>query len=123
MYELVTGMNLDGNDDVIDHLCRNRPCVRPTHLELVTNRENIMRGDSFVAALASKGKCSKGHEYTEENTGYYRKNGEIVGRRCKTCLNAKMRAYRKTPKGRESHNRQAREYRTKIKDHGWKANS
>jgi hypothetical protein len=29
----------------IDHLCRNRACVRPSHLELVTHRENILRGN------------------------------------------------------------------------------
>ncbi len=28
-----------------DHLCRNPPCVRPSHLEPVTNRENVLRGD------------------------------------------------------------------------------
>lgn len=32
-----------------DHLCKNRACVRPDHLELVTHRENVLRGDGFYA--------------------------------------------------------------------------
>lgn len=37
----------------IDHLCRNRSCVNPSHLELVTSRENTRRGN---AGLHNKGK-------------------------------------------------------------------
>lgn len=33
----------------LDHLCRNRGCVRPDHMELVTHRENLMRGDTIIA--------------------------------------------------------------------------
>lgn len=33
----------------IDHLCRNRACVRPSHMELVTHRENLLRGDTIIA--------------------------------------------------------------------------
>lgn len=51
----------------VDHLCRNRPCCNPEHLEPVTHRENVLRGESPCAKNAKKTHCSKGHEYTPEN--------------------------------------------------------
>lgn len=68
----------------LDHLCRNRLCVNPLHLEPVTCRENLLRGVGMSAVNAKKTHCSHGHAYTEENI-YWRKNG---ARRCKTCVNA-----------------------------------
>lgn len=47
-YELVVGPIPDGL--TIDHLCRVRACVRPDHLEPVTNRENLLRGIKAKAA-------------------------------------------------------------------------
>ncbi|MDX3520753.1 HNH endonuclease signature motif containing protein [Streptomyces scabiei] len=52
----------------VDHLCRVRHCVNPAHLEPVTCRENLMRGDTPAARNASKTHCVKGHEYTPQNT-------------------------------------------------------
>lgn len=57
---------------VIDHLCRNKLCVNPEHLEPVTAAENVRRGVSverIKAAAASRTHCRRGHEYTEGNTG------------------------------------------------------
>lgn len=51
----------------IDHLCRNRACVNPKHLEPVTQRQNIDRGMSGVPGR-SKTHCKNGHEYTLANT-------------------------------------------------------
>lgn len=51
----------------LDHLCRNRACVNPDHLEPVSNQENAKRG-----RLARTTHCSRGHEYDEENTHFYR---------------------------------------------------
>lgn len=49
----------------IDHLCRNRPCVNPDHLEPVPQRVNALRGVSFSAVNAAKTHCPQGHEYVD----------------------------------------------------------
>jgi len=51
----------------LDHLCRNRACVRPDHLEPVTGRVNLLRGETFTAANVAKTHCPRGHEYAGEN--------------------------------------------------------
>lgn len=53
---------------VLDHLCRVRNCVRPEHLEVVTERENILRGVGLAAIAAKKEQCPSGHPYNESNT-------------------------------------------------------
>lgn len=50
---------------VLDHLCRNTMCVNPEHLEPVTQRENLERGQGRSRASTH---CKNGHEYTPENT-------------------------------------------------------
>jgi hypothetical protein len=60
-YELMVGPIPDGYD--LDHLCRNRACVRPDHLEPVTRRENLRRGLSGEL----KTHCRHGHPFTPEN--------------------------------------------------------
>ena len=53
----------------LDHRCRNRSCVRPSHLEPVTHRENILRSPTAPAAInARKTHCIHGHEFDDENT-------------------------------------------------------
>lgn len=66
----------------LDHLCRNRMCVRPDHLEPVTRRENILRGIGPAAQHARKTHCPQGHPYSEANT-YHFANGPR--RRCRIC--------------------------------------
>lgn len=53
----------------LDHLCRNRACFNPNHLELVTLKENTLRGDGPPAVNARKGTCSRGHVFDGTQCG------------------------------------------------------
>jgi hypothetical protein len=65
----------------IDHLCRNRACVNPDHLEPVTRRINLLRGKTIPARNAAKTHCAHGHEYSEANTRITPDGSRI----CKEC--------------------------------------
>jgi hypothetical protein len=72
-----------------DHLCRNRACVRPDHLEAVSHWTNVARGISPHGLNATKVHCPKGHLYDETNTRV-----DSKGRRhCRTCRNEASRRY------------------------------
>lgn len=73
----------------IDHLCRVRACVNPWHMEPVTNRENMLRGEAPTAKTWRSNACRRGHAFDEQNTVRYQGT-----RHCRTCirLGAKRRA-------------------------------
>lgn len=72
-FELMKGGLIGGMD--LDHLCRNRACVKPEHLEQVTRSTNLRRGELWQS---KKTHCPKGHSYDYiDNRG---------ARRCKPCL-------------------------------------
>ena len=64
----------------LDHLCRNRRCVNPDHLEPVTARENILRGVGLAAKNAAKKICKRGHKLSGRNI--YNCRG---ARHCRSC--------------------------------------
>jgi hypothetical protein len=74
---------------VVDHLCRVRHCVAPDHLEIVTPRENTLRGVTIPAAHAVKTHCPQGHPYDDVNT-YVRPTGV---RACRACHRVGNREY------------------------------
>lgn len=74
---------------VLDHLCRIHQCVNPMHLEAVTIRENILRGEGITAKQFRLTHCKRGHELSEENI--YRQPTKPTGRRCRECHRIEQR--------------------------------
>ena len=93
-YEMMLGTIPDGME--LDHLCRNRGCVNPHHVEPVTHAENVLRGDSPQAINTRKTHCPKGHPLEGSNLEQYAV--KIGLRRCRTCKREHDRRYRNSLK-------------------------
>jgi hypothetical protein len=73
----------------IDHVCRTRACANVRHLDVVTSRENTLRGDTLPARNAAKTHCKRGHALSGANLYRY-----SDGRRsCRTCQTAHAQRY------------------------------
>jgi hypothetical protein len=81
-YVLQNGVDVPKGLEV-DHLCRNRICMNGRHLEAVTKKVNILRGESLMAKEARMTQCIAGHAFTKENTYWFGKNKNH--RQCRTC--------------------------------------
>src|SRR5688572_15298255 len=77
-YEWAKGPIPEGHH--VDHLCRNKRCVNPNHLEAVLPIINAWRSDAG-RPQASRTHCPRGHEYNHANT-YIKVRG---GRECRKC--------------------------------------
>lgn len=69
---------------VVDHICRNTSCVRPSHLRLVTAHDNAMNGKWALTTH-----CPQGHAYSPENLV----TCELPRRVCRPCKNARLQLY------------------------------
>lgn len=87
MFEVLIGPIPMGLE--LDHLCRNRSCVNPAHLEPVTHRENCVRGVGFVSRKASQTTCMRGHELAGGNLYSWR--GHRYCKKCRAMQQARRR--------------------------------
>lgn len=78
---------------VLDHLCRNHACCNPEHLEIVTVRENTMRGNTLPAMCARKTHCKNGHDFNSKNTSFLIGKSGFTIRICKICRNKSQKRY------------------------------
>jgi len=85
-YEIHKGPIPEGLS--IDHLCRNRVCWNPEHLEAVTIKVNIQRGVHRNQNVG-KSHCKRGHEFTTGNT--YKSPSSPNNRVCRTCVSDQHR--------------------------------
>lgn len=99
-YEMFRGPIPEGLQ--LDHLCRVRACVNPDHLEAVTQRVNLLRGETLVAANAKKTHCPNGHPLVGDNLD---KHSLKRGRRiCRACINLRgVERYYREKRRRDEH--------------------
>lgn len=92
IYEMMVGPIPTGMQ--LDHLCRNRPCVNPRHLRIVTLGQNVMAEGSRSPQKQNslKMNCFRGHEYTATNTERNTSRHGRRARRCRECRRLIRRA-------------------------------
>ena len=95
-YQTFVGPIPDGNP--IDHLCQNRGCINPTHLEPVSqklnNQRSITKGHSIVNVHHAKTHCPHGHAYDLLNTYFFKNKEGYTLRMCRNCNRLKQQKRR-----------------------------
>ena len=93
VYELFVKPIPDGL--TIDHLCRNRACMNPRHMEPVSHKVNTLRGNTVGAVNQQKMTCPKGHTYDRESfNGRYRDGTRKRRRYCSICIKETQKHWR-----------------------------
>lgn len=96
-YQAFYGQISKGLD--LDHVCRVRRCVNPTHLRMVTERENVLIGNTIVAANLMKTHCCRGHKLSGSNLIRV-----PTGRACRECSRMHGRNFKRRKYGRSPRN-------------------
>lgn len=98
-YEVFNGPIEEGKE--IDHKCKVRCCVNPSHLRVASRMENFLWSD-HASSIAFRNKtCTKGHDRSEENTRVCKRTGNLT---CRVCARIADRARqpRRTAQRREN---------------------
>ena len=96
-YQLLVGPIAEGRD--LDHLCRNRACVNPSHLEPVSRQTNVLRGEGLAASYAMRATCKNGHPLEGDNV-YVNPKGARICKACRRAMDiSRYRAAGKLPRG------------------------
>lgn len=91
VWEEFYGPVPDGKE--LDHICKRSLCVNPLHQEVVTHRENLLRGDSPAGKRARQVVCIRGHVLNDAHR-------DNLGRRvCRPCAAARQRVRRQQESG------------------------
>lgn len=87
MYAAFHDANIpEGNKMQLDHLCKNKRCFNPSHLEIVPARINTLRSENAPATKnVNKTHCLRGHEFTGDNTQF--KKGRRICKACRRIYN------------------------------------
>lgn len=89
VFEYLVGPVAEGHE--LDHLCRDRRCVNPVHLEQVTHRVNVLRGVGVTAVNAVKTNCPQGHPLVLRSDGH--RSCRPCGAEARARANAKAREF------------------------------
>jgi hypothetical protein len=95
--QIISWMSIRGpipQGKVLDHLCRVLACVNPSHLEIVTQKENVLRGYSLPAINFRKTYCINGHPLFGKNCYLHPRRDGRMERECRICREKSNRALR-----------------------------